>query len=121
MSVIFITLEKNKGKTWIELATEAHRNTCPIADLLSTDRAYDWCVCPKDEGDKVHAILSGSDEWQCCGYEEYAIDLPNNLLAGIIAHEIANDYEAFLETPRQWLDVLSKTKSIETLLILENS
>lgn len=121
MSSIFITIEGTGQESWVELVTEAHKATCPIASSSSDQIAYDWCVCPKDENDTVHSILSGSCEWQCCGYEEYAIDLPNNLLAGMIAHEIANDYEAFLSNPRQWLDALSKAKSLDTLLILENS
>ena len=117
---IRITIEEINNKCWIGLITEAHYTHAPI-ESGSNQPAYDWQVCPKTLGSKVHHVLSGSCEWQSCGSDLFSIDLSNNLLAGRIAHEISLHYQQFLYEPREWLDEFASDNSLNIPLIVSYS
>ena len=116
---IRITIEEINNKPWITLITEAHYIHAPT-ESSGNEPAYDWQVCPRTLGSKVHHVLSGSCEWQCCGSDEYSIDLPRNLLAGRIAHEIALHYRQFLFDPQEWLDQFAADNSLDIPLTLHH-
>ena len=114
---IFITIKEINNKYWTRLITEAHRISFPL-ESSGNEPAYDWQVCPRTPDSRVHHVISGSCDWQCCGSDEYSIDLPKNLLAGRIAHEISLHYRQFLFDPREWLDQFADDNSLDIFLTL---